>query len=46
MLLFNNQIKNEMVRQNQIIGLKSLTKKSIKKINIKKVCLITPKLKK
>lgn len=36
MLLFNNQIKNEMVRQNQIIGLKSLTKKSIKKNKHKK----------
>ena len=31
MLLFNNQIKNEMVRQNQVIGLKSLTKKIYQK---------------
>lgn len=36
MLLFNNQIKNEMVRQNQVIGLKSLTKKSIQKNKHKK----------
>ena len=39
-MIFNSQIRDIMVRQNQITALKKLNKETVKKIRRKRECLI------
>lgn len=45
-MIFNSQIRDLMVRQNQTTALKKLNKETVKKIKPKKECSIFQKLKK